>query len=160
MSKKAVIILVILLLLGGSVAFVLLNNHEASAPETTTSTSQAQNTANEPNSTEQSENTPSAGEYTAYSAAALANTDGTKLLFFHAPWCPQCLAIEQDIEVQGVPAGVTVFKVDYDSNQSLRQQYGVTLQTTFVKVDDEGKLVKKYVAYDEPTFNAVKENML
>lgn len=100
------------------------------------------------------------GTYIDYSADALQNTSGRKILFFHAPWCPQCRAIESDIIEEGVPEGLTIIKVDYDSNQSLRQKYGVTLQTTFVEVDDRGELVKKHVAYEEPTFEAVKRNFL
>ena len=100
------------------------------------------------------------GSYVDYSGDVIAQTAGTKLLFFHAPWCPQCRALEADIKAKGVPEGVTIIKVDYDSNQSLRQKYGVTIQTTLVKVDDSGKLIEKYVAYDEPTLQAIKENLL
>lgn len=101
-----------------------------------------------------------AGKYVDYSQGALASTAGTKLIFFHAPWCPQCRAIEADIKQEGVPAGVTIFKADYDSSQALRQQYGVTIQTTVVRVDDQGNLVKKYVAYDEPSLAAVRKHLL
>ncbi len=59
-----------------------------------------------------------------------------------------------------MPDGFTIIKVDYDSNQDLRQKYGVTLQTTFVKVDADGNGTGKYVAYEEPTFEAVKRNFL
>lgn len=100
------------------------------------------------------------GVYTDYTSGVIASTTGTKLLFFHAPWCPQCRALEADIKKQGVPDGVTIIKVDYDSNQKLRQQYGVTIQTTLVKVDDAGNLVKKYVAYDDPTLAAVSKELL
>ena len=55
---------------------------------------------------------------------------------------------------------MTVLKVDYDSNQALRQKYGVTLQTTFVEVDKDGNEIEKYVAYNEPTFDSVKANLI
>lgn len=100
------------------------------------------------------------GEYVAYSEDKLRNTEGKKLLFFHAPWCPQCREIEASINKDGVPAGVTVFKVDYDSNQGLRQKYGVTLQTTFVKIDQSNNKVASYVAYEEPNFSAVERELL
>lgn len=100
------------------------------------------------------------GAYVDYSDNVIANTAGTKLLFFHAAWCPQCVDLETDIKKNGVPAGVTIIKVDYDTNQGLRQKYGVTLQTTVVKINDSGQLVKKFVAYDEPTLNAVVKNLL
>lgn len=100
------------------------------------------------------------GIYKDYSVEALASVTGKKYLFFHAPWCPQCRNIENGIKAQGVPAGFTILKVDYDSNQSLRQKYGVTLQTTFVSLDDNNDGTGKYVAYDEPTFDAVKREFL
>lgn len=100
------------------------------------------------------------GVYEEYQEGLVASSDGVKLLFFHAPWCPQCRMIEDDIEKQGVPDGVVVLKVDYDSNTALRQKYGVTLQTTFVKVDKDGTELAKFVAYNEPTFDSVKQNLL
>lgn len=101
-----------------------------------------------------------AGQYLDYSPELVASTPGEKLLFFHAPWCSQCVKLEDDIEASGVPDGVTVFKVDYDSNQDLRQKYGVTIQTTMVKVDDGGKKLDSYVAYEDPTFDSVSAALL
>ena len=100
------------------------------------------------------------GSYIDYSADIISKTSGTKLLFFHAPWCPQCRALEASIKSTTLPENVTIIKVDYDTNQALRKKYGVTIQTSLVRVDDSGNLVKKYVAYDEPTFAAVKQNLL
>lgn len=100
------------------------------------------------------------GAYVDYSEGIIARSPGTKLLFFYAAWCPQCRALEADIKQNGVPDGVTIIKVDYDTSQALRQKYGVALQTTIVRVDDNGGLVKKFVAYDDPSVRAVKENVL
>lgn len=101
------------------------------------------------------------GQYLPYSADAVAMTTGNIILFFHASWCPQCRTLDADIS-QNISAqnNLTIYKVDYDSNQSLRQKYGVTLQTTLVKIDSNGDIIKKYVAYDQPTLAAVKENLL
>ena len=101
-----------------------------------------------------------AGAYVGYSQPAVDSTGGRKVLFFHASWCPQCRMIEADIKSSTIPSGVTIFKVDYDTNQELRKEYGVTLQTTFVEIDADGELVDKYVAYSEPTFDSLKENLL
>lgn len=95
------------------------------------------------------------GVYVDYSDAALAAAEGTAVLFFHAPWCPQCRALEADIVASGVPDGVTILKVDYDSRQDLRQRYEVTLQTTLVVLDEQGVKTALYVAYDEPNVAAV-----
>lgn len=106
-------------------------------------------------------NAPAApGMYADYSAEAVATTSGTKILFFHAPWCPQCRELEKSIKEGSIPAGVTIFKVDYDSNQALRRTHGVTIQTTLVKIDDAGATVKKYVAYNKPSLQALIENLL
>lgn len=104
--------------------------------------------------------TQAAGTYTAYSATKVNETKGTKILFFHASWCPQCRALDKSITEGTIPSGVTIFKVDYDTNQVLRQQYGVTIQTTLVKIDDNGKLAAKYVAYEHPTLQALIDNLL
>ena len=100
------------------------------------------------------------GEYVDYSPELVSSTPGTRLLFFHAPWCPQCNALESDIESSDLPDGVTIFKVDYDSNQDLRHQYGVTIQTTVVEVDRNGNKLDSYVAYEEPTFENVEQALL
>ena len=60
------------------------------------------------------------------------------VLFFHAPWCPDCRATEQSLTTAGMPDGLTVVKVDYDSMTDLKQKYGITQQHTFVAVDAAG----------------------
>jgi thiol-disulfide isomerase/thioredoxin len=102
----------------------------------------------------------STGEYVDYSENIISSTSGTKVLFFHAPWCPQCRALDESIKAGPIPDGVTIIKVDYDSNQALRQKYGVTTQTTLVRVDDNGNIVTKYVAYDSPTLESLITNTL
>lgn len=102
-----------------------------------------------------------AGSYVVYSERAFEQDPATnrKVLFFHANWCPQCRAIEKDIIEQGVPAGMTIFKVDYDSAGSLKSKYGVTLQTTIVEVAANGDLIKKYVAYNKPSLTAILDEL-
>lgn len=96
------------------------------------------------------------GEYTDYSTGYFDQTaqNSRRILFFHAAWCPQCRALENDIRAKGVPAGMVIFKVNYDTESGLKQRYGVTLQTTLVEVDAAGNLVRKHVAYDQPTLDA------
>jgi len=100
------------------------------------------------------------GKYIDYSPDIIEKTTGTKIIYFHAPWCPQCRALEADIKAQGVPGGVTIIKVDFDTNQELRSRYGVTLQTTLVLVGEDGSELKKFVAYQDPTLEAVVKNLL
>lgn len=101
------------------------------------------------------------GMYMTYDQSSYdAHANQRRVLFFHAPWCPQCVALDKDIAASDLPDDVAIFKVDYDSNQELRKKYGVTLQTTFVLVDTNGEQVKKYTAYATPNYASVKTNLL
>jgi len=164
MNKRALAIVVTLTLviIGAVAVYGLTRTSEPSsiaqapdAPPAATAAPEPAESLASPTSEPQS-----AGAYVDYDESAIAAAKGTVLLFFHAPWCPQCRSIESDILADGVPAGVTIVKVDYDSNQNLRQQYGVTLQTTFVEVDSTGSELQKYVASENPTLAAVVAAML
>jgi thiol-disulfide isomerase/thioredoxin len=98
---------------------------------------------------------PAEGAYLDYEDGAIEATAGPKALFFHATWCPKCRALDDDLKTQGAPDGLTVFKVDYDSRTDLRQQYGVTLQTTIVFVDDAGEKISSVVLYDDPSVESL-----
>lgn len=75
----------------------------------------------------------------------MADRKGTKVVyFFHASWCPSCKATDESLMKDGVPAGLTVVKVDYDTMTDLRQQYGVSQQHTFVQIDESGKELMKW----------------
>ena len=75
----------------------------------------------------------------------MAERAGTKVVyFFHASWCPTCRATEKAIEEDGIPAGLTVVKVDFDSETDLRTTYGITQQHTFVQVDEDGDELAKW----------------
>lgn len=155
MNKKIwAIIVLIAVAAGGAIAFSALNKGEMAneSPSAVTTTSDQPATASQP--------TAEPGVYIDYYDGVISASAGTKVLFFHAPWCPQCRALESSIKEEGVPSGVTIIKVDYDSNRSLRQKYGVTIQTTLVKIDDQGNEIKKYVAYDQPSLESLKANLL
>ena len=98
---------------------------------------------------------PSPGQYLDYQGSdqlsQLAGQD--RWLNFHASWCPQCRRLDQDINANPdqIPSGVVILKVDFDDNKDLKQQYGVTQQTTIVRIDADGREVSRYVAYDRPT---------
>jgi thiol-disulfide isomerase/thioredoxin len=88
------------------------------------------------------------GAYLDYTPEVFAETAGQKVLFFHASWCPVCRALEDDIVVRGVPADMTIFKVDYDEATDLIQKYEVRLQSTVVYVDDDGNLLSSAILFD------------
>lgn len=157
MSKKLGIILLFVLFAAAAITYTALQDDETPIAETSqsaTPTSTPDDTATTP------VDTSIPGSYIDYSEEALADAQGQKVLFFHAPWCPQCRAIEADIKSEGTPAGYTIIKVDYDSNQELRAKYGVRLQTTFVRIDENNNKIDDYVAYSEPTLDALKRDYL
>jgi thiol-disulfide isomerase/thioredoxin len=87
-----------------------------------------------------------AGTYEPYTQRTFELTEGDVVLFFKASWCPSCRTLDESIksDVAGIPEGVTILEVDYDANQDLRAQYGVTSQHTLVHIDADGNVVKKW----------------
>jgi thiol-disulfide isomerase/thioredoxin len=88
----------------------------------------------------------SAGDYISYNNTDLSSLEGKIVLDFSAPWCPSCRKLEKDINnsLMDIPAGVTLLKVDYDSETALKVHYGVTRQHTLVQVDQAGNMIKKW----------------
>lgn len=139
------------LIIIAGIAYLLLTPERVAAPER----DKSDTTRQQPVQDKQQK-----GEYKDFKTSIIAGTKGIKVLFFHASWCPQCRELENDILSSEIPPGLTIFKVDYDTNQDLREKYGVTLQTTLVSVDDKGNLIEKYVAYSTPSLEALIENLL
>jgi thiol-disulfide isomerase/thioredoxin len=91
-----------------------------------------------------------AGIYREFSEDALAEPGyETNVIFFHASWCPECRAFEQSIEAGPIPNGVQILKADYDTETELKQKYDVTIQTTFVKVDEDGEMISSWIGYQQ-----------
>jgi len=87
------------------------------------------------------------GTYEVYSPEKLEKAQtGDVVLFFHAPWCPTCRALDTDINnsITDIPEGVTILKTDYDTSDELKKKYGVTYQHTLVQVDSEGNMINKW----------------
>jgi len=86
------------------------------------------------------------GSFVNYDASlvAKASPQNRTVLFFNASWCPTCQAAAASLKTAGVPDGVTVLSVDYDSSLELRKKYGVTYQHTFVQVDGSGTQLAKW----------------
>jgi thiol-disulfide isomerase/thioredoxin len=84
------------------------------------------------------------GVYTDYSASLLG-THATTVLFFHAAWCPSCRTADAGIKAADISGtDIAVLKVDYDTSDDLKKKYEVTYQHTFVQVDANGELIKKW----------------
>lgn len=155
MNKKALIVsLILVAVIGASIAYASLQKGNKT-DESASSSAETQ-----PADRTDEGQSKQKGTYVDYSSERVASTKGTKLLFFHAPWCPQCRELDESIRTSVLPDDVTIFKVDYDSSQALRAKYGVTLQTTVVKIDDNQDKLASYVAYSEPTFQSVKRALL
>lgn len=87
------------------------------------------------------------GSYETYSPEKLSQAEnGDVVLFFNASWCPTCRAAVADINahLSDIPEGLTILSVDYDSSSDLKKKYGVTYQHTFVQVDAQGNMIKKW----------------
>lgn len=97
------------------------------------------------------------GSYEVYTPekVALASTTHDVVLFFRASWCPSCRAVDADIKanLSKIPRSLSVLDVNYDNSTALKQKYGVTYQHTFVQVDTEGNLIKKWSG--SPTLSAL-----
>lgn len=98
-----------------------------------------------------------AGSYEAYSPekVMLASATHDVVLFFRASWCPTCRAVDADIKsnLSKIPSNLTILDVNYDDSTALKQKYGVTYQHTFVQVDKDGNLIKKWSG--SPTLTAL-----
>ncbi len=58
-------------------------------------------------------------------------------LFFHADWCPTCAALHNSLNTNttAFDDDMVVFKLDYDSETELKEQFTITSQHTVVFVD-------------------------
>lgn len=97
---------------------------------------------------EKSDTMMKAGSYEAYSAdkVMLASATHDVVLFFRASWCPTCIALDKDIKanLSKIPSDLAILDVNYDNSSDLKKKYGVTYQHTFVQVDKDGNLIKKW----------------
>lgn len=92
------------------------------------------------------------GSYEIYdpSKISLAKNNDV-ILFFHASWCPSCRSLDKDINqnLNNIPEGVLIMKVDYDKERDLKKKYGVTYQHTLVQVDENGNMISKWSGSDD-----------
>jgi thiol-disulfide isomerase/thioredoxin len=113
---------------------------EVIATEETTITEESINEVTTTDSAATAAATP--GVYTAYDADAIAESNAEHiLLFFHATWCPSCKALDGDIvaNAESIPAGVEIYKVDYDTSTDLKRQYGITTQHSIIEIAASGE---------------------
>jgi len=98
-----------------------------------------------------------AGLYEEYAPekVALASDTHNVVLYFRASWCPTCRALDADIKANlgKIPSSLAILDVNYDNSTALKKKYGVTYQHTFVQVDKDRNLIKKWSG--SPTLSAL-----
>ncbi|MBU0706993.1 thioredoxin family protein [Patescibacteria group bacterium] len=155
MSNKTVMVIIVILVAGGLVWVAssntseTINNDNSNTANTSVNVNSVNN--NESNINENSNavmaEDNSAGRYIDYSESAVAQTKSKKqVLFFHAGWCPTCIAanIEFNENLDGIPNDAVLVKTDYDSQTELKKKYGITYQHTFVQIDESGDEITKW----------------
>jgi thiol-disulfide isomerase/thioredoxin len=164
-KKILIIVAIVIVVCGGLVAVLAFGSKNSP-----TNNAVSQQDSTEPIVSDPQESTPttnseitslSVGRYETYTASRVAEEGFTQtVLFFHAPWCPECRAFDQAIANADLADGLQVLKVDYDSSTELRQKYGVTLQSTFVSVDSQGNEVSTWVGYGkDKSVEAIVSNL-
>lgn len=130
--NKIISVVVAVLMFGSAVTILLLNNKKDSEQTVNSANSDVKQT----DLVVEADNNMG---YVEYSQENLAKSEGTsRVVFFHANWCSTCNYFEGQIESDGVPEGVTILKVDYDKDTDVKKLYGVSVQSTFVLLDDNG----------------------
>lgn len=86
-------------------------------------------------------------DYTPEDVTRVISNNGKAVLFFAAlKWCPSCQAADRDFKahLDKVPSDVTILKVDYDTAKDMKQKYAITMQDTFVQIDNQGKEITRW----------------
>lgn len=88
---------------------------------------------------------PQGGTYAKYSDQLVKEANGNIVIFVGAKWCITCQNTDKAIvsNINSIPANLTILNLDFDENKSLLKKYEVLLQHTFVKIDNQGNLIKK-----------------
>lgn len=72
---------------------------------------------------------------------------GSKIvLFFNANWCSTCKIARDNIEsnLDSIPSKLVIVVVDFDKETELRKRYGVTIQHTFIQIDENRNPLAKW----------------
>jgi thiol-disulfide isomerase/thioredoxin len=149
-KKSVKIAIIVLAAVAVALGAIILLQKESKAPSLTKQDTPADIKPSAENNIEPAPETSrlSKGRYTNYSAENVANQGYSQtIVFFYAPWCPECRAFKKAITENSIPDGVQILETDFDSSTDLKKKYGVTQQTTFVRVNSAGELQKKWPGY-------------
>ena len=93
------------------------------------------------------------GRYVPYTQEVFDTAvDKKRVLYFFANWCPTCIPADKNFteNVNKIPENVVLIRVNYNDpdtdaeEKALAQKYGITYQHTFVQIDGQGNVVKKW----------------
>jgi len=85
------------------------------------------------------------GSYIDYDEATISSLSGDIVLFFHADWCPTCRQAQTSFLENGIPAWLTIVKVNYDKETALKRKYSVLSQTSYVLIKPDGTIIKRWI---------------
>lgn len=162
-------IIIVALVVASTIGYAFVAGDDGSMPTTVT---QSAPTPNEPSKRPQTQSWPepptveprtivASGRYADFTTDRQMEQGFTNtILFFYASWCPECRGFDQAIQSQAIPDGTQILRINYDNSTQLKQQYGVTIQTTFVRVTSDGQFIKKWVGYgQDKSVNAILQNV-
>lgn len=94
------------------------------------------------------------GGYQQFTSSVVGNGEPS-VIFFYASWCPACQSKDKNLSewYGSAEFPVKTYRANYDTEDALKQKYGVTMQDTFVLVDGTGEMIKKEVA---PSLSVLK----
>jgi len=146
-----------------SAVLINLNNRQSEFNSQEANTAQTSNATPSGQRTVVAESDFAAGRYTDFQSDLVGDEGYERtILFFSADheWCDQCQAFEQAIINTGVPNGTQILKLNFETANELRKQYQVTIQTTFVEVDQSGQLVASWVGFaQEKSLDAILDGL-
>lgn len=101
------------------------------------------------NQSESGQVTQFAPNYVEYSPGTLAKAkeSGRTLLFFWAPWCGTCSALDDELKQRNseLPKDLTILRTNYDTQSDLKEKYNIITQHTLVQIDKDGNEIKKWI---------------
>lgn len=84
--------------------------------------------------------------YKEYSTELIKNNSSKNIvLFFHANWCSTCQAFEKKVLSEKIPEDILILKIDFDTENELRKKYNILTQTSFVLIDSNWNLLKRWI---------------
>lgn len=87
------------------------------------------------------------GTYEAYSPGAIGYAAlGEVVLFFYTASCPACVHLDKDIVTNAarIPKDVKILKVNYDTEEALKQKYGLSSPHILIQVSSEGNRITQW----------------